>query len=337
VPASSSGRVSAFAPDTSSLPARLLGVRRAARTALATGVDFVAGHFALYTLPLLGLLGDTPLVVHFHGPWALESASEGDGRAKTWLKRQLETRVYRRADRCIVLSEAFRTLLHTTHGVPLDRIRVVPGGVDVDRFAVEAAPAAARARLGWPQDRPIVLSVRRLARRMGLENLIAAFARVRAAHPDALLYIAGTGPRRADLEAEVRARGLSDHVRLLGFVPDRDLPYAYRAADLSVVPTVRLEGFGLITVESLAAGTPVLVTPIGGLPETVGALSEALVLPDATVDALAHGLTAALRAPASLPSRSSCRAYARSTFGWPALARRTRDVYAEAIHARGAH
>ena len=337
VSASSSGRVSAFAPDASSLPTRILGVRRAALRAMDAGVDVVAAHFALYTLPLLDLLGDVPLVVHFHGPWALESASEGDGRVKTWLKKALETRVYRRADRCIVLSEAFRSLLHTTHGVPLDRIRVVPGGVDVDRFAVDASSRAARARLGWPADRPIVLSVRRLAHRMGLDNLIEAFGRVRRALPDALLYIAGTGPRRAALEAQIRARGLSEHVRLLGFVPDRDLPYAYRAADLSVVPTVRLEGFGLITVESLAAGTPVLVTPVGGLPETVRDLSEALILPDASVDALARGLTAALRTPASLPSRSACREYARSAFGWPAIARRTRAVYAEAAPAHGSH
>ena len=56
------------------------------------------------------------------------------------------------------------------------------------------------------------------------------------------------------------------------------LPLAYRAADLTVVPTVALEGFGLIAVESLAAGTPVLVTPVGGLPEVVAALSPALVL-----------------------------------------------------------
>jgi len=337
VSVSSSGRVTTFAPDSSSLPTRLLGARRAARKALAAGVDVVASHFALYTLPLLDLLEDTPLVVHFHGPWALESASEGDGSAKTWLKQMLETRVYQRADRCIVLSEAFRTLLHRTHGVPRDRIRVVPGGVDVDRFAVEASPSAARARLGWPQDRPIFLSVRRLARRMGLENLIEAFARVQEAHPDALLYIAGTGPLHAALEAQIRARGLTDHARLLGFVPDRDLPYAYRAADLSVVPTVQLEGFGLITVESLAAGTPVLVTPVGGLPETVSGLSEALILPDASIDALTQGLAAALRTPASLPTRSSCREYARATFGWPAIARRTRDVYAEAVHIRGPH
>ncbi len=337
VSVSSSGRVTTFAPDSSSLPTRLLGARRAARKVLAAGVDVVASHFALYTLPLLDLLEDTPLVVHFHGPWALESASEGDGSAKTWLKQMLETRVYQRADRCIVLSEAFRTLLHRTHGVPHNRIRVVPGGVDVDRFAVEASPSTARARLGWPQDRPIFLSVRRLARRMGLENLIEAFARVQEAHPDALLYIAGTGPLHAALEAQIRARGLTDHARLLGFVPDRDLPYAYRAADLSVVPTVQLEGFGLITVESLAAGTPVLVTPVGGLPETVRGLSEALILPDASIDALAHGLAAALRTPASLPTRSSCREYARATFGWPAIAHRTRDVYAEAVHIRGPH
>ena len=61
-------------------------------------------------------------------------------------------------------------------------------------------------------------------------------------------------------------------MRLLGFVAEEDLPWLYRACDISIVPSVALEGFGLPTIESLAAGTPVLVTPIGGLPETVSEL-----------------------------------------------------------------
>jgi glycosyltransferase involved in cell wall biosynthesis len=105
---------------------------------------------------------------------------------------------------------------------------------------------------------------------------------VRRIHPEVLLLIAGKGPLHDALSARIEDLGLQRHVRLLGYVPDADLALAYRAADLSVVPTVALEGFGLITVESLAAGTPVLVTPVGGLPETVQALAPNLILPAAT-------------------------------------------------------
>ena len=72
--------------------------------------------------------------------------------------------------------------------------------------------------------------------------------------------------------------GLQDHVRLLGHVPEADLPLAYRAADLTVMPTASLEGFGLSVIESLAAGTPVLATPVGGMLDILPPLGEQLVL-----------------------------------------------------------
>ena len=77
---------------------------------------------------------------------------------------------------------------------------------------------------------------------------------------------------------------MANHVRMLGSSRDADLPLYYRAADLSVVPTVALEGFGLVAAESLAAGCPALVTPVGGLPSVVADLSPDLVLEDATPD-----------------------------------------------------
>ena len=73
--------------------------------------DLVAAHFALYTAPLLDLIHRTPLVVHFHGPWALESAVEGSGRISVGAKRMIEQLVYRRAQRVIVLSYAFAELV----------------------------------------------------------------------------------------------------------------------------------------------------------------------------------------------------------------------------------
>jgi glycosyltransferase involved in cell wall biosynthesis len=120
-------------------------------------------------------------------------------------------------------------------------------------------------------------------------------------------------------------------VRLLGFVPDESLPSAYRAADLSVVPTVALEGFGLIVVESLAAGTPCLVTPVGGLPEAVSGLSRALILRSTGAEAIADGLGDALTGVTPMPGPRECVDFARRNFDWPVIAERVRLVYEEAL------
>ena len=332
VTAQTEGRVAAFAPGAASLPVRWHQVRRHAMHILAEQeCDLVAAHFALYAAPLGRHLRDAPLVVHFHGPWAQEGVIEGHGNLRTRAKLGIERFVYRRAERFIVLSEAFRDRLHHSYGVPLEAVRVVPGGVDTQRFATGLTRAQARHRLGWPQDRPLVLTVRRLQRRMGLETLVAAMKTVRDTVPEALLMIAGQGPLTTALKARIDALGLHEHVRLLGFVPDADLPPAYRAADLTVVPTVALEGFGLVTVEALAAGTPVLVTPVGGLPEIVRNLSPSLVLPGFDAASLADGLAGALRQTFPLPDAAACQAYAQAHYAWPVVARRVRAVYEEVL------
>ncbi len=325
-------RVQAFAPDTASLPERLWSMRQHVRHAVRQEpVDLVAAHFALYTLPVLDLLDDRPLVVHFHGPWAGESEAEEEHSLIVKIKAAIEKIVYRRGTRFIVLSDAFRRVLTTRYGIPKARVRIVPGRVGVDRFDTGLSREEARRRLGWPVERPILLSVRRLARRMGLENLIAAMRQVHRQVPDALLFIAGKGPLADELEARIAAAGLEQHVKLLGFIPEEELPLAYRAATLSVVPTVALEGFGLITVESLAAGTPVLVTPVGGLPEGVRELSPTLIFPDATSSSLSSRLVDALRGSLPLPSSHACQQYAREQFDWPVIAAKTRTVYEEVL------
>jgi len=328
----SSAPVQAFAAADASLPRRLWRLRSAVRSRTAEHrPDVVAAHFALYTLPYLDLLDDIPLVIHFHGPWARESDAEGASALVVRLKECVERIAYRCAHRCIVLSEAFKSRLVRTYGVPADRVRVVPGGVNVDRFDVALSPADARARLGWPADRPILLAVRRLVRRVGLGTLVDAMQHVRGRVPDALLLIAGKGPLADELRTRIRHRGLDDHVRLLGFVPDEDLPTAYRAADLSVVPTQSLEGFGLAAAESLAAGTPALVTPVGGLPEVVGDLAPDLVVEEASVEAIQARLVAALNGSLSLPGGAECRDFAAVRYDWPVVARQTRSVYEEVL------
>jgi glycosyltransferase involved in cell wall biosynthesis len=114
-------------------------------------------------------------------------------------------------------------------------------------------------------------------------------------------------------------------------VSDEDLPYLYRAANLSVVPTMALEGFGLIAAESLAAGTPCLVSPIGGLPEVVKGLSANLVLRSPATEDIAEAVLGALQGRLSLPDDLSCRAYAEKNFDWQVIAAQIADVYRRAI------
>lgn len=320
------------ASESAGLIRRFAAVRsRFSEATSQTTFDMIASHFALYTLPLLDRIRSIPLVTHFHGPWALESRAEGSGRVVTALRWGMEKLVYQSTNHFIVLSEAFRDILSQRYGMPRERIDIVPGGVDAERFAVSLSKSESRMRLGWPTDRPIVLSVRRLVRRVGLENLIKAVAHVRSQIPDVLLLIAGKGPLAPELETQIASNDLSHHVRLLGFVPDDHLPTAYRAADVSVVPTRSLEGFGLVAVESLAAGTPVLVTPVGGLPEVVRDLSLDLIMKDGSVSAIQDHLIAALKGSLKLPTSESCRSFATERYDWPVVAQQVKDVYSKVL------
>ncbi len=192
---------------------------------------------------------------------------------------------------------------------------MAPGCVDTARFGKTLSRSEARAMFDLPADRPVAVCVRRLVQRMGLEDLIDAAAVMKRHMPDVLIVLAGKGPLDAALKRRIVERGLEAQVRMLGFVPDDRLPHLYRAADLTIVPTTALEGFGLTTIESLAAGTPVLVTPVGGLPEAVERLEPDLVLASCGAPALAHGMTGAFTGQRRLPDAAACRAYARAHFG----------------------
>jgi glycosyltransferase involved in cell wall biosynthesis len=310
-------------PDTPMLK-RILALRRSALQLRSERMpDVVAAHFVLYAAPILRMFKDVPKVIHFHGPWSEEASRENEHKLRVRIYRSLEDYTYRHGTRYIVLSNAYGQILQR-YGVDERTIRVVPGCVDVARFDIGVDRSTARTTLGLPQDRPIVLCVRRLVSRMGIEDLIDAMASVRQSVPDVLLVIAGKGPLASALQARIEERGLADRVRMAGFVSEESLPTWYRAADMSIVPTVALEGFGLTTIESLASGTPVLVTPVGGLPEAVAPLSPDLVLERSGATALGAALIDALLGRITLPDDTSCIRYARSRFDLDVVAAQAR-------------
>ncbi|MGH7254919.1 MAG: glycosyltransferase family 4 protein [Nitrospirales bacterium] len=206
-------------------------------------------------------------------------------------RRACERFVLRRCRHIVVLSEFMKRRVMTFHGVPEARIAVIPGGADLARFRPPSDPAAVRQTLKLPLNAVVLFTVRNLVPRMGLDQLIKAVPRMGAEGRDVLVLIAGDGPLRGTFERVIHDLHLADRVRLLGFLPEEDLPRYYQAADLVVMPTQELEGFGLVTVEALASGTPVLGTPVGAIPEVLARIDPRLVASGTDAASLAASIT----------------------------------------------
>jgi glycosyltransferase involved in cell wall biosynthesis len=286
-----------------------------------------SGYGALHTGRAKGL----PTLYTFLSPAPLEYVSRGGmtehhrtglvGRAVQRMLRQIERTCLLRATRIHVLSEFSAAQLRELYRIPSGRIVKIPGGADIQRFQPAPDRQSVRKDLGLPTDSPILLTVRNLEARMGLDTLIRAMALLSQQRPGILLLIGGAGSLRGALESLSASLGLHATVRFLGFVPEAELPRCYQAADLFVLPTRELEGFGLTTVEALACGTPVLGTAVGATPEILLGLDASLVLREGSPQAMAEDIRRILDRIGRDPGhglRQACRRHVENHYTWDA-------------------
>lgn len=307
--------------------------RRGADAVASIRPDAVLGYqpaTALGALRAARRLGIATLYV-FLSPWSEEYASRHarPRRIGIVLRRAAERVCLRASDHVVVLSAYSAAALDTTHPGVTRAVSIVPGGADVAWFSPDGSRASVRGRLGLPADGPLLVTVRNLVPRMGLDLLIAAMPRIARAFPTVHLLVAGDGPLRNELRQQSIRLGLSGQVAFPGFVPEEQLPDYYRAADLVVLPTRGLEGFGLMTVEALACGTPVVGTPVGATPEILTPLDPRLVAVAAAPDALAAAITAVLRSPGDLGERA--RRHVVAGYTWGHAVARLDSLIAEAV------
>jgi len=153
-------------------------------------------------------------------------------------------------------------------GADAQKIHVVPNGVDLERFRATDRHAA-RAELGWPRDAHVILSVGNLVELKGFDLLVRAISVLRdSLEKQVLCFLVGSGPLRRRIEKEIRRQGLQDHVFLSGWVAPERLPLWYSAADLSCLLSSS-EGCPNVVLESLACGTAVVGSAVGGIPDMV--------------------------------------------------------------------
>lgn len=241
--------------------------KRAAEVAAVSGASQVmlgSGMPNAHLIPFLRRLGLPTSLVITHGNeagWAQLPA----GRALVFPLNQA---------RAVTYLGAFTHQILSKYVKPASRLHRLPPGVDTDRFHPGSGGDELRRRLGI-DGRFVIGTVTRLVPRKGVDLLIEALPIIRRAVPDAVLLVAGDGPRSAELAELAAATGVKDHVVFLGAPTDSELPSVYDAMDVFALPThtrklgVDVEGLGIVFLEAAASGLPVLVGRSGGSVDAV--------------------------------------------------------------------
>lgn len=264
-------------------PLRAVAHQKAAREVLRrhlSSVDAIHGHIPLATISALDLYGSGVRAYYtIHSPARMEMSIEwkNAGMARRLMAplglpliNRIEAECLHRCTVITALSQYTKDCVRRIHGDEIaDRIKLISGWVDTGQFKPVEDRRAIKIQLGWPTDVPLLFTLRRLVARMGIDHLLDACYLLEREGLKFHLIIGGDGPMRTQLELQSKALSLAQSVTFMGRIADEWLSLAYGACDAFVLPTSELECFGLIAIEALSAGRPVLATPAGAIPELI--------------------------------------------------------------------
>ncbi len=304
------------------------------KVARSRGASVVHAHWAIPTGPAAVLAAKwlrVPCVITMHGGDVYVNPEQGYDFPTRWYVRPALRWTLRRAHALTAITEDCRQ--HALRaGAPPQSVHLVFNGTDLRRFSPsDNGTDPLEGRFG-PR---MIFACRQLFPRKGIRFLIEAAAELKPRFPDLKLVIAGDGFERPDLVRLTEELGLAQDVVFLGWVPNAALPPYYRAAAVSVIPSLE-EGFGIPAAEAMGCEVPVVATDAGGLPEVVEDKVTGLVVPRGNSKALA-GAIGSLLADPELRRRMgrAGRERALRLFDWDRTAEQLEELYGE-IGARAA-
>jgi glycogen(starch) synthase len=297
--------------------------------------DLVHGHDWLVAgaCDQLARRFEAPLVTTIH-------ATEY-GRHQGWVKDHpqayihgVERWITNRSQRVIACSAYMQEQIADIFAVAPGRITVIPNGIDPADLPQPGAAELARLRSGFaaPEER-LVLLIGRLVYEKGFQLALEAMPRLIAAVPGTRFLVAGSGTHEEELRKQARELGLMEHGTFLGWIGDDVLRSLYGIADLTVVPSI-YEPFGLVALEAMASGCPVIVADTGGLREVVPHELAGLRFRPRDPEALAEVAIRVLTDP-DLEARLVAEAHEHvRRFDWTDIAAQTAEVYADLVGAK---
>ncbi len=233
--------------------------------------------------------------------------------------------------RVICCSQYMKSELQRVFQMPDDKIRIVANGVYPEEFSKTTLdPATVRNRYCAP-DEKLIFHVGRIVREKGLGVLLDAFSRVLAIEPNTKLVIAGKGPYLEELRHRAYQLGIFHRIYFTGYIDDNTRNALYKAATLAVFPSL-YEPFGIVALEGMAAGTPVIVSDSGGLNEIVRHGENGLKVYCDNVNSLADNIIWALQHPDHCRHmKEKALEDLRDIYNWNKIALKTIDIYKEVM------
>lgn len=311
--------------------------------------DVIHSHYWLSGLvaEILQAEWDVPIVQMFHTLAALKNqVAQSDAERELDVRLESERRIMTFADRLVAANPLDRQHMLDYYDADPEKITVVPCGIDPSVFH-PIPQAEARVELGVPAEQKLILFAGRIEPLKGIDTLIRAVAQVAADRPawrdDLRLTIIGgnTDDNPEGLTPEMRrlrhirdALDVADVVRFLGAQPQETLPYFYSAADVVVVPS-HYESFGLVALEAMACGTPVVASNVGGLTYTMQDGETGFLVPSRSPDVLADRIDVLLDNPALRRRMGRNDVVRARRFEWPAITDEVLMLYREVQRAGG--
>ena len=265
-----------------------------------------------------------PYACYVHGEELNTAASSREFR---WLVQ----RVFRSADFIIANSQNTAKILFEKWRIPPNRVRQLYPGVDLTRFAPAPRSREVRSSLGWG-DRPVIMTVGRLQKRKGHDQMILALKEIQKEGPDVLYAIVGNGEECSPLENLVAQQELGAHVQFLSAVPDDMLVRCYQQCDVFVLPNREFEGdfegFGMVLLEAQACGKPVVAGASGGTVETMRVPDTGRIVPCDDSRELSAVIVELLKNPElRAPMGVAAREWVASHFDWEVLSLQAKTVF----------
>jgi len=248
---------------------------------------------------------------------------------------QAERNLINGADRVIVCSHYMFDELQSFFQTPAPKLDVIPNGVDIEGLNNHHDDDLAEFRAKYAdRDERIVFTIARLVYEKGIHRLVEATPRILESCSSARILIAGKGPEAENLQRQAEGLGIADKVNFIGFISDDDRNRLFKVADCAVFPSL-YEPFGIVALEAMALGCPVVVSDVGGFSEMVTHQETGITIYPDDAESVAWGVSFALTHPIwSRRHALRARQSVEELFNWPRIAKLTKEVYESALAKR---
>ena len=235
------------------------------------------------------------------------------------------------ADRVIVCSQSMKNEICGHFNLPWDKVDVIPNAIDATKYQTSVDRGSVRQRYGVGYGEKLVLCVGRLVPQKGIEYFIRAIPNIAKRYPEAKFVIVGEGWSRDLLEAEARASGQNRKIQFTGFASDKEVINLMTSADVLVVPSV-YEPFGIVALEGMATGVPVIASQVGGLSEVIEHDRTGLFVFPRSSESIAWGIDRVLSDPDHAKwLTENAKEKLHKAYSWEAVAMKTVEVYRKVV------